>query len=145
MIFTVEQKGKCMSNLINREALIESIRKNTYTNHIIDIVNALPSMQLDTAHPIEREPIRDEFNCPNCGAPITSTECPYCGSVFGVRKYTSVTRQQLSDSSPKQTDVIACEDCVHWVCYDKRCNLWNSRVESFNWCCYPERRTNEIN
>ncbi len=21
-------------------------------------------------------------NCPNCGAPITETECPYCGTVF---------------------------------------------------------------
>ena len=26
--------------------------------------------------------MRDKLNCPNCGAPITSTECPYCGSVF---------------------------------------------------------------
>jgi C4-type Zn-finger protein len=29
-----------------------------------------------------REPMRDKLNCPNCGAPITSIECPYCGSVF---------------------------------------------------------------
>jgi len=21
-------------------------------------------------------------NCPNCGAPIESTQCPYCGTVF---------------------------------------------------------------
>ena len=21
-------------------------------------------------------------NCPNCGAPITETQCPYCGTVF---------------------------------------------------------------
>ena len=26
--------------------------------------------------------MRDKLNCPNCGAPITSTECPYCGTVF---------------------------------------------------------------
>lgn len=26
--------------------------------------------------------MRDKLNCPNCGAPITSVECPYCGSVF---------------------------------------------------------------
>ena len=24
----------------------------------------------------------EKLNCPNCGAPITSTECPYCGTVF---------------------------------------------------------------
>ena len=23
-----------------------------------------------------------KYNCPNCGAPISSTECPYCGTVF---------------------------------------------------------------
>lgn len=26
--------------------------------------------------------MRDRLNCPNCGAPITGIECPYCGSVF---------------------------------------------------------------
>lgn len=26
--------------------------------------------------------MRDKLNCPNCGAPITATECPYCGTVF---------------------------------------------------------------
>ena len=24
----------------------------------------------------------DKLNCPNCGAPITETKCPYCGTVF---------------------------------------------------------------
>lgn len=23
-----------------------------------------------------------EYNCPNCGAPISSEKCPYCGTVF---------------------------------------------------------------
>lgn len=26
--------------------------------------------------------MRDRLNCPNCGAPIVGTSCPYCGSVF---------------------------------------------------------------
>ena len=26
--------------------------------------------------------MRDKLNCPNCGEPITSIECPYCGSIF---------------------------------------------------------------
>lgn len=26
--------------------------------------------------------MRDKLNCPNCGAPITDTTCPFCGSVF---------------------------------------------------------------
>lgn len=24
----------------------------------------------------------ERYNCPNCGAPIESTQCPYCGTVF---------------------------------------------------------------
>ena len=24
----------------------------------------------------------ERHNCPNCGAPITETQCPYCGTVF---------------------------------------------------------------
>ncbi len=26
--------------------------------------------------------MKDRLNCPNCGAPIEGTECPYCGTVF---------------------------------------------------------------
>ena len=26
--------------------------------------------------------IREHLNCPNCGAPIDSNKCPYCGCVF---------------------------------------------------------------
>lgn len=25
---------------------------------------------------------KEQTNCPNCGAPITSEKCPYCGTVF---------------------------------------------------------------
>lgn len=37
--------------------------------------------------------MRDKLNCPNCGAPITDTTCPFCGSVF----YDFAT---LDDSKP---------------------------------------------
>lgn len=26
--------------------------------------------------------MREQLNCPNCGAPITSGECEYCGTLF---------------------------------------------------------------
>lgn len=26
--------------------------------------------------------MRERLNCPNCGAPIRDTECPYCGTLF---------------------------------------------------------------
>ena len=25
---------------------------------------------------------KKQVNCPNCGAPITDTKCPYCGTSF---------------------------------------------------------------
>lgn len=81
---TMIERKNSMSNLINRESVIEAIGKNACFNDIIDIINSLPLTQLDTTHILKRESMRDEFNCPNCGAPIISTECPYCGSVFGV-------------------------------------------------------------
>lgn len=71
-----------MSKLISCSSLIEAIGKNTSHIDIINIINALPSTRQDTVHMLKRESMKDEFNCPNCGAPITSTECPYCGSVF---------------------------------------------------------------
>ena len=78
-----------MGNLINRDAVIKVTRENTSFSHInfnpiIDIINSLPSIQPETVHMLKRESMKDELNCPNCGAPITSTECPYCGSVFGI-------------------------------------------------------------
>lgn len=81
---TMIERKNGMGNIINRGSVIEAIGKNTCFNDIIDIINSLPLIQLDTTHILKREPIRDKFNCPNCGAPISNTECPYCGSVFGV-------------------------------------------------------------
>lgn len=30
----------------------------------------------------ERKFVKDKKNCPNCGAPIESEKCPYCGTYF---------------------------------------------------------------
>ena len=40
-----------------------------------------------------------------------------------------------------QTDIIACGDCKHWICHDKRCGYWNHGVKPLDWCCHAERRT----
>lgn len=49
--------------------------------------------------------MRDKLNCPNCGAPITGTECQYCGSVF----YDFVT---LDDSKPTYVRVRLFNDQI---------------------------------
>ena len=40
-----------------------------------------------------------------------------------------------------QPDIIACGDCKHWICHDRRCGYWNHGVKPLEWCCHAERRT----
>ena len=42
---------------------------------------------------------------------------------------------------PAKPEIIACGDCKHWICHDKRCGYWNHGVEPIDWCCHAERRT----
>ena len=40
-----------------------------------------------------------------------------------------------------QPDIVACGDCIHWICHDRRCGYWNHGVKPLDWCCHAERRT----
>ena len=40
-----------------------------------------------------------------------------------------------------QQDIIACGDCKHWICHDRKCGFWNHGVKPLDWCCHAERRT----
>lgn len=40
-----------------------------------------------------------------------------------------------------QQDIVACGDCKHWICHDRRCGYWNHGVKPLDWCCHAERRT----
>ena len=42
-----------------------------------------------------------------------------------------------------QPDIIACGDCKHWICHDRRCGYWNHGVKPLEWCCHAERRTDD--
>ena len=48
--------------------------------------------------------------------------------------------EQLPSAQP---DIIACGDCKHWICHDRRCGYWNHGVKPLDWCCHGERRTDE--
>lgn len=41
-----------------------------------------------------------------------------------------------------QPEIIACGDCKHWICHDKRCGYWNHGVKPLMWCSEGERREN---
>lgn len=43
-------------------------------------MNDLHSFYTDNVNQITRS--NGSKNCPNCGAPIESEQCPYCGSIF---------------------------------------------------------------
>lgn len=39
-----------------------------------------------------------------------------------------------------QPEIIACGDCKHWICHDRRCGYWNHGVNPLEWCCHAERK-----
>lgn len=44
------------------------------------------------------------------------------------------------DACTSQPEIIACGDCKHWICHDRRCGYWNHGVKPLDWCCHAERR-----
>lgn len=52
----------------------------------------------------------------------------------------AVIKARLKGLSSVQTDVIACADCKHWICHDRRCGYWNHGVKPLDWCSHAERR-----
>jgi len=49
----------------------------------------------------------------------------------------------LEQMPSAQPEIIACGDCKHWICHDRRCGYWNHGVKPLDWCCHAERRTDE--
>ena len=62
------------------------------------------------------------------------------------RKYDNdlieVIAYEVEQLPPAQPEIIACGDCKHWICHDRRCGYWNHGVKPLDWCCYAERREN---
>lgn len=50
---------------------------------------------------------------------------------------------ELVKKASEQPEIIACGDCRHWICHDRRCGYWNHGVAPLDWCCHAERRTDE--
>lgn len=48
---------------------------------------------------------------------------------------------RMNELPSAQPDIIACGDCKHWICHDRRCGYWNHGVKPLEWCCHAERRT----
>jgi hypothetical protein len=49
-------------------------------------------------------------------------------------------KDELSRQLDRESEIIACGDCKHWICHDRRCGYWNHGVKPLDWCSYAERR-----
>ena len=49
----------------------------------------------------------------------------------------------VKEAPTAEPEIIACGDCKHWICHDRRCGYWNHGVKPLDWCCHAERRTDE--
>ena len=65
------------------------------------------------------------------------------GAIETVRKAKSIgqAHRMLVQLPSAQPDIIACGDCKHWICHDRRCGYWNHGVKPLDWCCHAERRS----
>lgn len=51
--------------------------------------------------------------------------------------------ETIAETESEQPEIIACGDCKHWICHDRRCGYWNHGSKPLDWCSYAERRTDE--
>jgi hypothetical protein len=75
---------------------------------------------------------------------ITSTMsvCVNTDECHGMKRMQRQAVIELTNlpSAQPEPDIIACGDCKHWICHDKRCGYWNHGVKPLDWCCHGERR-----
>lgn len=64
-----------------------------------------------------------------CGRPFDEDEA---------NEFSDIIYDALPSAQP---EIIACGDCKHWICHDRRCGYWNHGVKPLEWCCHAERRT----
>ena len=51
---------------------------------------------------------------------------------------------RLNNLPSAQPDIVACGDCIHWICHDRRCGYWNHGVKPLDWCCHAELKLARI-
>lgn len=64
----------------------------------------------------------------------------WIGHRIFVQNMNDIDRQTILNLPSAQPEIIACGDCKHWICHDRRCGYWNHGVKPLDWCCHAERR-----
>lgn len=72
---------------------------------------------------------------------LNAVVSPISDDVLLVDKAEAMTELMVMPSA--EPDIIACGDCKHWICHDRRCGYWNHGVKPLDWCCHGERKTDE--
>ena len=60
-------------------------------------------------------------------------------SIF-VQNMSDIDRKTIRELPSAQPEIIACADCKHWICHDRRCGIWYHVAKPLDWCSYAERR-----
>lgn len=55
-------------------------------------------------------------------------------------KYFVVDMLEKMPSVTPEPEIIACGDCKHYICHERRCGYWNHGVKPLEWCCHGEER-----
>ena len=63
--------------------------------------------------------------------------------VIGGRNQYDSDRLAIETVPSARQEIVACGDCKHWICHDRRCGYWNHGVKPLEWCCHAERRADE--
>lgn len=61
--------------------------------------------------------------------------------ILGARNQYDMDRLAIETVPSARQEIVACGDCKHWICHDRRCGYWNHGVKPLDWCCHAERRT----
>ena len=89
-------------------------------------------LQMPSAQPVAKDinvPVKD------CISRASAIE------TYRKAKDKSEAHRMLVQLPSAQPDIVACGDCIHWICHDRRCGYWNHGVKPLDWCCHAERRS----
>ena len=79
----------------------------------------------------------------NCSPPYVPifTNDFYCAVQAVERVPSAQPTSTLFGYKVDHLNVIACEDCKHYIPHDKRCGFWNHGVKTYDWCSRAEGKS----
>ena len=148
---TEERTETHTCDLISRQDAIGAVKEERFpidSDYAEEFMAALDKVEwilkewLPSAQPEHTNSCYTNSWCIDCKEYDTENKC--------CPRYNRVIKQTLDDAyrhgeteaeARFHAEIIACGDCKHWICHDRRCGYWNHGVRAIDWCSYAERRT----